>query len=95
MSVAIVTGAAQGIGRAIAHRLARDGFAIGIADVASSRGKAESVVAEIKKAGGKAAAIDCDVRKKDDVDNLVAQTVKEFGKLDGGLIVSGAGLERN
>lgn len=58
---AIVTGASRGIGRAVATRLARDGFAVAV-NYAGSATKAEEVVAEIKAAsGGQAMAVQADV----------------------------------
>ena len=59
MNVAIVTGAGQGIGRAIALRLARDGFAVALADV--NRDGLAAVRAEIESAGGRALAIEADL----------------------------------
>ena len=70
MNSAIVTGAGSGIGRAIALRLARDGYAVTANDVRLDAAKA--VVAEIKKAKGKAIAIGGDVSKEADVDAIAA-----------------------
>lgn len=81
--VAIVTGAGQGIGRAIAHRLARDGFRLALADVSGNAKALDGVVAEVGKFGTKAISLPCDVRKKEDVDGLVAETAKQLGQVNG------------
>jgi NAD(P)-dependent dehydrogenase (short-subunit alcohol dehydrogenase family) len=80
--VAIVTGGAQGIGRAIALQLARDGLDIAIDDVPSALERMEEVVNEIRKIGRKAIAITCDVSKEDEVKAMVDKTVAELGRLD-------------
>ena len=87
--VAIVTGASGGIGRVVAKRLANDGFAIAV-HYAGNSAKAESVVTEIKNAGGKAIAVQADVAKAADVENLFKQTLEAFGKID--VVVHSAGI---
>jgi meso-butanediol dehydrogenase/(S,S)-butanediol dehydrogenase/diacetyl reductase len=86
--VAVVTGGARGIGRAIAQRLAQDGASIVVSDIDAAGG--EAVVAEIVAAGGTAAAIGADVAQEDGPAQLVAQTVDRFGKLD--VMVANAGI---
>jgi hypothetical protein len=76
---AIVTGASGGIGRVVAKRLAKDGFAICV-HYAGNPAKAESVVDEINNAGGKAVAVKADVAKAADVENLFKQTLEAFGE---------------
>jgi 3-oxoacyl-[acyl-carrier protein] reductase len=71
--VAIVTGASGGIGRVVAKRLARDGFSIAV-HYAGNPAKAEAVVAEIKSGGGKSIAVQADVAKAADVEQLFKQT---------------------
>ncbi|RSH82412.1 uncharacterized protein EHS24_007380 [Apiotrichum porosum] len=88
--VAIVTGAGQGIGRAIAHRLARDGFRLALADVSGNAKALDGVVTEVGKFGTKAISLPCDVRKKEDVDGLVAETAKELGQVN--VMVANAGI---
>jgi 3-oxoacyl-[acyl-carrier protein] reductase len=85
--VAIVTGAGQGIGRAIAVELARAGAHV----VASGRRlePVEAVAAAARAFGRRALAISCDVRDAAQVDRVVAETVGEFGRVD--LLVNNAG----
>ncbi len=77
--VAIVTGAASGIGRASAERFAAEGAAVVVADVDAG---GEEVAAGIRRAGGRATFVRCDVGEERDVVVLVAVAVREFGKLD-------------
>ena len=67
--VALVTGASGGIGRVVAKRLASDGFAVAV-HYAGNPARAETVVTEIKGAGGKAIAVQADVAKPADVERL-------------------------
>lgn len=85
---AIVTGAGQGIGKGIALTLAKEGCKVVASDLNEENSK--NTAAEITKAGGKSLAIRCDVSKKKEVDNLVAKTLAEFGKLD--ILVNNAGI---
>ncbi|HWG28449.1 3-oxoacyl-ACP reductase FabG [Actinospica sp.] len=89
--VAVVTGGAQGIGAAIASRLASEGAAVAVADLTAERG-AETVEAIVKD-GGRAAAYGADVSKTEDVQTLVAAVVAEFGKVD--ILVNNAGITRD
>jgi NAD(P)-dependent dehydrogenase (short-subunit alcohol dehydrogenase family) len=77
--VALVTGAAQGIGRASALAFAREGAAVMVSD-ANPAG--ESVAEEIAKAGGQAAFRRCDVTRVGEIESLVLGTVEHFGRLD-------------
>jgi NAD(P)-dependent dehydrogenase (short-subunit alcohol dehydrogenase family) len=78
--VAIVTGAAQGIGRAIAYVLAQEGARVVIADI-NSQG-AEKVAEELRALGGQALAIQADVSRDEEVERMVRRTVEEFGGID-------------
>ncbi len=88
--VAIVTGSATGIGRAIAICLAREGAAVTI-DYIGTPDTPRQVVGQIEQDGGKALAVEADVADLAQVTHLVAQTVQTFGRLD--IMVNNAGIE--
>ncbi|MBL8839038.1 MAG: glucose 1-dehydrogenase [Alphaproteobacteria bacterium] len=85
---AIVTGAAAGIGLAIAQRLARAGIAVAIAD--RDRAGAAAAAAALAADGHRACAIGVDVTSPAEVEAMVAQTIAAFGRLD--ILVSNAGI---
>ena len=87
--VAIVTGASGGIGRAVALRLARDGFAV-VLNYAGNAAHAESAVAEIKAANGHAFAVRADVSDAAAVDRLFQETLGAFDRID--VVVNSAGI---
>jgi 3-oxoacyl-[acyl-carrier protein] reductase len=87
--VAIVTGASKGIGAAIAKQLGAQGASV-VVNYASSREGADQVVKEITREGGKAIAVQGDVSKQKDVEQLFAETKKAFGRLD--ILVNNAGV---
>jgi glucose 1-dehydrogenase len=89
--VAIVTGAATGIGREIAFHFARNGAAVAV-DYVDKPDKANVVVADIEKSGGRAIAVQADVSKPDQVQNLFAKTVETYGRVD--ILVNNAGIEK-
>ncbi|HJV22368.1 MAG TPA: SDR family oxidoreductase [Holophagaceae bacterium] len=76
--VALVSGGAGGIGRAVCLRLAREGFAVAV-NYASSRDRAEAVVAEIEAAGGRALAVQGDVSTEEGAAKVVRETLRAFG----------------
>jgi 3-oxoacyl-[acyl-carrier protein] reductase len=78
---ALITGASGGIGKAVATRLANDGFDLAV-HYAGNSAKAEELVAEVKQGGRKAVAIKADVAAEAEVKNLFDRTVGEFGRLD-------------
>jgi len=79
--VVIVTGASRGIGAAIAKSLASHGASV-IINYVKNRDKAEQVLNEIKGSGGKGIVLQADVRDSSAVGNMVAEGIKEFGKID-------------
>ncbi len=87
--VAIITGAASGIGAASALAFAREGASVVVADVQIPRG--EELVARIQGLDGKAIFIKCDVSNESDVRNMVAKCVEKFGRLD--CAFNNAGIE--
>lgn len=78
--VAIVTGAAQGIGETYARRLAEEGAAVVVADVAAERGK--TVADDIAGAGGRALFVETDVSSPESAAAMADAAVREFGGLD-------------
>lgn len=89
MKIALVTGAAKGIGRAIAVALARDGFGVAV-HYRSSRAQAESAVAEIRAAGGTAEAFQAELTDPAQADALVKAVEQSLGPLH--TLVSNAGI---
>ncbi len=88
--VAIVTGAAQGIGAAVARAFAREGARVGVVDLALDR--AEALAAELRGTGTDALGIACDVAKRADVAAMVAAVHARWGRVD--ILVNNAGIIR-
>lgn len=88
--VVIVTGSGRGLGRGFAIAMAKEGASVVVNDVDET---ANTVVKEIKDAGGKAVAVIAPVGSKETADKLVQTAVKEFGKLD--VLVNNAGITRD
>lgn len=86
---AIVTGGSRGIGRAIAMRLARDGFQV-VVNYAGKVASAEDTVQTITAAGGTATAIQADISSPQAVSALFDQTMAQFGRVD--VVVNSAGI---
>ena len=87
--VALVTGAARGIGAAIAARLAAEGAKV-VVNYSKSETEANAVVAAIKKAGGEAVAVRADVSRPGEIPGLFAAVKDAFGRLD--ILVNNAGV---
>ena len=85
----IVTGASRGIGRAVAIRLAGDGFAVAV-NYAGNATKAEEVVTEIKSHGGQAIPVKANVANAADVKHLFKETIDIFGGIN--VVVNCAGI---
>ena len=91
--VAIVTGAARGIGRGVALALARDGMDVAIADLLADpeiAKDAEDTAALVRAEGRRALTVACDVSREPDCQGLVADTLRELGGLD--VLVCNAGI---
>ncbi len=88
--VTLITGAASGIGHAIAHLYAQQGAAVGIVDL--DAGKAETVAGELKQAyGAKAAAATADVSDEPAIKAAIASIVEALGEID--VLVNNAGMD--
>jgi NAD(P)-dependent dehydrogenase (short-subunit alcohol dehydrogenase family) len=85
--VAIVTGGARGVGKAMAMKFADEGCAVAIADILGER--ARETAAEIAGKGQEALAIECDHTKSDQVQEMVKQVISKYGKID--ILVNNAG----
>ena len=88
---AIITGAARGIGKAIAQRLAQEGMNIVISDIMHE--EAVKTAAEIEKTGVRALAVKTDVSSAKDAEELIKQTMNAFGSVD--ILINNAGVTRD
>jgi len=88
--VALVTGAAQGIGRGIALRLAEDGYDVAVNDIPENSDKLDTVVGEIKQKGRESSKHLADVSQDEKVKQMVEEVVKHHGGLD--VMVANAGV---
>ncbi len=89
--VAIVTGSGQGIGAAVAEKLAAEGARVVVNDVVAER--AEAVATRIEQAGGQAIAVAADVGRKEGAEQLTSRTLEAFGQVD--ILVNNAGIARD
>jgi citronellol/citronellal dehydrogenase len=92
--VAIITGGSRGVGRAVAHALAKEGCNIVVAaktveDTPQLPGTIFSVAREVEELGVKALPVQCDVRKTENLNNLVEKTKETFGRID--ILINNAG----
>jgi len=87
-TVALVTGASSGIGEATARVLAAHGAAVAVG--ARRKDRLDALAAEIRDAGGRALAVECDITDQEQAIGLVEETVRELGRLD--TVVNNAGV---
>ena len=88
--VALVTGAASGMGRATAHLFADEGAKVAVSDLDADA--VEAVVSDIRGAGGTAVGFVLDVSRLEEIERVVSEVVAEFGGLD--ILVNNAGISR-
>jgi 2-deoxy-D-gluconate 3-dehydrogenase len=88
--VAVVSGGRRGIGKAIALALAEAGADIAICDRVTDDGELNAVAEEVKRLGRRSLAVQTDITKKADVDNLAQRVVDEFGVID--ILVNNAAM---
>ncbi|KAL5526684.1 hypothetical protein ACEPAF_8409 [Sanghuangporus sanghuang] len=88
--VAVITGAAQGIGYVIAQKLADDGLDVAVNDIAGKQSKLDSVVDELRRKGRRGIAVPGDVSSEADVIYMVERTATELGSVD--VMVANAGI---
>jgi NAD(P)-dependent dehydrogenase (short-subunit alcohol dehydrogenase family) len=89
--IAIVTGAGRGIGQGIAVKLANEGAKVTVVDVSADNG--ENTVSLIRKNGGEAIFVPCNIAKQEEVEALFDKVVTEFGTVD--ILVNNAGINRD
>lgn len=87
--VAVITGSSRSIGRGIALAFAREGCNV-VINYSKSREEAMEVVDEVKKMGGKAMVVQCDVSNRLQVESMFSQVIETFGKVD--ILVNNAGV---
>jgi len=86
--VVIITGAGRGMGKSHALKFAENGAKVVVSDI--QKEECEKVANEIKEKGGEALAIKCDVSQKEEVEKMVKETIKNWGKID--VLVNNAGI---
>ena len=93
--VVIITGARRGLGKDMALAFAEAGADIVVSDTIMTDGELEKTTAEVKKLGRRCLAVEADVTKKEIVDQMIARTCKEFGKVDVLINNAGTGGSKN
>ncbi|HMA82445.1 MAG TPA: SDR family NAD(P)-dependent oxidoreductase, partial [Candidatus Binatia bacterium] len=88
--VALIIGGARGIGEAIAHMFSQEGAAIVLVDLEKMKPQLDGVVQAIQRQGGKAVALTADCTEDRQVNALVDETVKRFGRID--ILINSAGF---
>ncbi|WP_088227484.1 3-oxoacyl-ACP reductase FabG [Desulfosporosinus sp. FKB] len=91
--VALVTGSGQGLGKAIAFALAKEGAKLAINDISLNEVKAHETVSELRKMGTDAEAFLADVTQESEVNKMVEQIITRFGRID--ILVNNAGINRD
>jgi 3-oxoacyl-[acyl-carrier protein] reductase len=91
--VVLITGSAQGIGRAIALKFAKGGAKIALNDIEIQKENLEKVKNEIEELGGKAKYYFADVSKYEEVEKMIKEIEKDFGRLD--VLVNNAGINKD
>lgn len=89
--VAVITGAATGIGQGIAERFAKEGAAV-VVDYVGKPDAPNKTEEAIRAAGGRTIAVEADVSNPEQVQNLIQSAVREYGRLD--IVINNAGIER-
>lgn len=89
--VAVVTGAATGIGQAISVAFAREGASV-VVDYVGAAAAAQETMSKIAAIGGRAIAVAADISQADQVNSLMQQTIAAYGKID--ILVNNAGIEK-
>ncbi len=88
--VALIIGGARGIGETIAHTFSNEGASIALVDLAKMKAELNGVVQAVNQKGGKACAITADCSDDRQVNHLVDETVRRFGKID--VLINSAGF---
>ena len=89
--VAVVTGAATGIGQAISVAFAREGASV-VVDYVGAAAAAQETMSKVAAIGGRAIAVAADISQADQVNSLMQQTIAAYGKID--ILVNNAGIEK-
>ena len=92
MKVALVTGASKGIGKACALRLAKDGYTV-VVNYSSSDAAAKETLSQIQAAGSEGMIYKADVSKLDQVNLMIREVIKAYGRID--VLVNNAGIVRD